>query len=211
MEDKKGMIVFTKYSPYTVVGVELDSSDGKKIETAGVYSLCRCGKSKNKPFCDGSHVAAGFVGNKETYDTVGTKDYVGKEITIHDNRHMCSFLFACHHGEPEVFDNTKTPWINPDGTDDIEKLIEVIKQCPSGALSYTRDGQLITDWFEDQKIVIEKNGPYHVQGKIDLIDDLDSKQYYMTKDHYALCRCGHSKNKPFCDGSHHAAKFNDEE
>ncbi len=58
--EKKGEIVFTKYGPYTVVDLEVYGKDGKKIEGPRVFSLCRCGESKNKPFCDGTHHDTGF-------------------------------------------------------------------------------------------------------------------------------------------------------
>lgn len=78
MKKKDGEIVFTKYGPYTVVDTEIVDDEGKKIETPRVISLCRCGESKNKPFCDGSHGTVGFVGDRESEYKDGTRDYIGK-------------------------------------------------------------------------------------------------------------------------------------
>ena len=81
--------------------------------------------------------------------------------------------------------------------------------CPSGALSYTKDGVLYKDQDREPAITIEKNGPYCIVGGIDLNDPKGSKPE--SKEHYALCRCGASKNKPFCTGEHRDIHFEDDE
>lgn len=202
---KKGEIVFTKYNPYTVVNTKLVDAEGKEIKTDKVYTLCRCGKSKYKPFCDGHHNSNGFTGDREKEPKKGTRDYVGEKITIHDNRYICS-----HHGAcvlEDVFDSDSRPWINPDGSEDIEAVISIIKLCPSGALSYTIGDQKVDEWFKEQVIIVSKDGPYHVRGSVELIDDLESSQILISREHYTLCRCGESKKKPFCDGSHEKTGF----
>lgn len=198
--EKKGEIVFTKYGPYTVVDTPIYNEEGEIIETPRVYSLCRCGGSEKKPFCDGTHGKIGFIGEKETKGKHGTKAYTGENITIYDNRHIC-----CHHGTcnlENVFDADKRPWINPDGSPDIERIIEIIELCPSGALSYMKDGKHVTAWFDEQKIIVTKDGPLHIQGSVEIKDDQSSEESLISKEHYTLCRCGKSKNKPFCDGTH---------
>lgn len=205
MSKNNGEIVFTKYGPYTVVDTKIERENGERVETPRVVSLCRCGESKNKPFCDGTHGEIGFVGERESEDREGINDYVGKRITVHDNRHICS-----HHGTCNmdgVFLSKGDPWIVPDGTDDIEAIIEIVKKCPSGALSYTLNGKHEDSWTKDQKIVVAKDGPLHVEGNVELKDDLDSDKSLVSENHYTLCRCGKSKNKPFCDGSHIDAEF----
>lgn len=205
MSKGKGEIVFTKYGPYTVVDTDILDEEGNKIEIPRVVSLCRCGESENKPFCDGSHGKVGFIGERESKDVNGTRDYVGGKITIHDNRYIC-----CHHGTCNmegVFLSNTDPWIVPDGSDDIDAIIGVVKECPSGALSYTIDGKHKDSWTEEQKIIITKDGPLHVEGSVELKDDLESDDNLISRNHYALCRCGQSKNKPFCDGSHIDIEF----
>ncbi|MDK2939951.1 MAG: hypothetical protein PWQ51_2116, partial [Methanolobus sp.] len=76
-----------------------------------------------------------------------------------------------------------------------------------GALSYTINGELHKDYSEEPEISIMKDGPYNVTG-IELNDPDGSVPE--TQDHYSLCRCGNSKNKPFCDGSHFNVEFRDE-
>ena len=205
MKKDKGEIVFTKYGPYTVVDTDIVDEDGSKIETPRVISLCRCGESENKPFCDGHHGEVGFIGERESEDIRGTIDYVGEKITVHDNRHIC-----CHHGTCNmegVFLSEADPWIVPDGSDDLDAIIDVVKKCPSGALIYTVDGKYEDSWTEEQKIIVKKDGPLHVEGNVELKDDLESDSNLVTRNHYALCRCGQSKNKPFCDGTHIDIEF----
>lgn len=169
--------------------------------------LCRCGGSKNKPFCDGTHMKNGFSDKKDP-SRIKDKmdDYEGKDITIHDNRGVCSHRGHCTDNAPKVFCRRENPWIDPDAQD-ANETARVIKMCPSGALSYTKDGVLHKDWKQKPAILISKDGPYDVQGCIELDNSDGTKPE--TKDHYTLCRCGHSKNKPFCDGRHWRVRFKD--
>lgn len=136
--DKKPFIVFSRYSPYMAVDVEkLESAKGKDLPLQSVTSLCRCGGSSQKPYCDGTHSEIGFEGTPgEHRPPCKSKAYVGKAITIYDNRRICSHSAECINGLPKVFDLSKKPWIDPDGAD-ANSIIAVIESCPSGALSYT--------------------------------------------------------------------------
>ena len=96
------------------------------------------------------------------------------------------------------------PWIDPDGAT-AEAIIETIKQCPSGALSYSIQDVEHRDLDQAPEIHVVKGGPYQVVGSVELKDGgwCDG----VSREHYTLCRCGHSKNKPFCDGSHWNVEF----
>jgi len=169
-------------------------------------ALCRCGKSKSTPFCDGTHGKIGWTDEKkEGRQPRKIHDYVGKEITIHDNRGICAHVGFCTDGLPKVFRMYTEPWINPDGAT-IEKVIETIKKCPSGALSYSIDNVKYNKYSDTPNIKITEDGPYFVSGNIELQDN-DKPE---SKEHFALCRCGNSKNKPFCDGQHWYTKFSDQ-
>jgi CDGSH-type Zn-finger protein len=92
-------------------------------------------------------------------------------------------------------------WIDPDGAEAVE-IINTVMKCPSGALSYQMgDGPVINSFNQDCSIQIAKNGPYHVRGNHFILDGVDLLEGG-SKEHVALCRCGNSKNNPFCDGSH---------
>ena len=131
-------------------------------------------------------------------------NYVGKKITIHDNREICCHAATCVENLSSVFRKNEKPWSEPDA-DESEKIIRVIKNCPSGALSYSIDGTEDRDQHRDPLITIAKDGPYLVTGGI----ELGEKEFGegASKEHYTLCRCGASKNKPFCDGMHWEIDF----
>jgi CDGSH-type Zn-finger protein/ferredoxin len=202
---KKSQIILTKYSPFLAVDTPLIASDGSPVEIPRVCSLCRCGESKYKPMCDGSHSAAGFVGTRKDSDKQEPEHYVGKGITIVFDRYLCMGNGAC--GELEaVFGTHDEPKYEPDAAS-VDEIIATIKKCPSGALSYILDGVHVRYFFDKPQVVVEQNGPLHVQGEVNLIDDQESDKLLPMADHYTLCRCGGSKKKPLCDGSHEENGF----
>jgi CDGSH-type Zn-finger protein len=200
--EKKPLIAFTRNTPYMVIDLEnLENSIGEKLKVEPVMSLCRCGESKEKPYCDNSHNACGIDGDKQPdRDPYRWKDYWGVKITVHYNLGVCSHDGSCVKMLPSVFNINKRPWINADGATP-EEIIRTIKKCPSGALKYTIDGIEYKDFYRGEpKIKISSRGPLDVFGSIELKDDQASMPE--TQDHYVLCGCGCSKNKPFCDGQH---------
>ena len=204
----KAIIEPTKDGPFFVRNLsDLKNSKGERIATKSFMVLCRCGGSAHKPFCDGTHMKIGFSGAKAE-DRVPDKlnSYVGKEITIHDNRGVCAHAGFCTDNSPAVFDVKSEPWISPDA-DDADKTARTIRLCPSGALSYTKDGVLHKDLDREPVVTVSRNGPYHVMGGVELNDPTGCKPE--SKEHYALCQCGASKNKPFCNGAHWHIGFSD--
>jgi CDGSH-type Zn-finger protein len=202
--------------PLIVTNVErLTDSRGEELPTTPSMELCRCGGSKTKPFCDGSHAKRGFTGERDAPGTPdAVADYPGAEITVHFNDLQCSAAGECARGLPSVFRDRdivrivlRKPWVQPD-RDNVERIVEVIRRCPSGALRYTRGGENGPDHSEPPGIRIRRNGPYEVTGHIPL--RTGSWPEGATRQIYALCRCGASKNKPFCDGSHLRVRFRDE-
>ena len=204
----KPVITCAKNGPMIVKGLEnFIDSDGKRLETKPSMGLCRCGASSNKPYCDGSHKNIGFTDEAlpdRTEDKVTR--YEGKEITILNNPLLCSVAEYCHKELEGVFNEHNDPWIEPDG-DTLEHIKVLIEKCPSGALSYSvnEQPQPVSDC--EATISIEKNGPLRITGGIELNDAKWGQG--ASREHYTLCRCGASKNKPFCDGSHTAINFDD--
>ena len=208
-ESSKPSIEPTVNGPYlTKNPLDFKNSKGESIRTKPEMYLCRCGGSANKPFCDGTHLRISFHGDKSE-DRVPDRldDYVGKEITIHDNRGVCAHSGYCTDNSPTVFKTREEPWIDP-AADDPAKIAKTIIMCPSGALSYTKDGVLYKDQDCKPSITVSKDGPYRVVGGIELIGPTGSKPE--SQEHYTLCRCGGSKNKPFCSGEHWHINFKDE-
>ncbi len=202
------LVIFTKYSPYMVADLKnFKDANGQPLSVQPVMPLCRCGKSGSKPYCDRSHAKVGFVGEKDpdrTKDRV--KSYAGKDITILDNRGVCCHDGSCTELSPGVFDADKRSWINPDGAG-VKEIVATIEKCPSGALSYTLGSRRYRNPDREAGIALVKNGPLELTGGISLKDDLGSRPE--SKEHCTLCRCGESKNKPFCDGTHSDIKFDD--
>jgi CDGSH-type Zn-finger protein len=225
---KKPMIVSLPNGPLYLINdreakvVEnLVNSNDEKLSNIQGIALCRCGASKNKPFCDGSHSIIGFSSNNKTIndnddknktDSKGKrKSYVGKNMTIHDNRGICSHAAECVNNLPSIFRLNQRPWIKPDEDETIaiEKIIETIRKCPSGALSYSIDNIEYRDYNGKPLVKVSKDGPYLVSGGIELITGEAEFPNGASKEHYTLCRCGASNNKPFCDGSHKTINFED--
>jgi CDGSH-type Zn-finger protein len=208
-EEKRPVIEVSPNGPYLVTGLaNLRNSMGVHLETRPAMALCRCGGSADKPFCDGMHAKIGFSGEKRE-DRVPDRldDYEGQAISIHDNRGVCSHIGHCTDNLPMVFRMGAEPWIDPDGAKPAD-IGRIIRMCPSGALSYSRGGVLHKEYDHAPEIFVGRNRSYHVIGGIELKDpDGNTPE---TTDHYTLCRCGNSKNKPFCDGSHWYVKFEDE-
>ena len=193
--------------PYRVRGaVRLRDARGADLTAGGSVALCRCGNSSKKPFCDGTHTKTGFDG---THLTVGPVDnaqaYRGKHITVHDDRMICSHSGVCTDNLSAVFQLGKEPWIDPDGAN-AEAVIALVQRCPSGALSYTLDGAPDPGASNECQIAVSKNGPYYVSGPVALAGNCAQPG---MPERYALCRCGASKNKPYCDGTHWATGFDE--
>lgn len=195
--------------PYLVKNLDgLIDGLGNHMETKPVMALCRCGGSGNKPFCDGTHQKNGFLSAKLADGSADQRvSYAGKGITIHDNRSICAHAGRCTDGLEAVFKYQSEPWIEPaSGT--VEAIIQTIRQCPSGALSYTLDGVEGSDPEREPSITVTKDGPYAVLGGVQLLEQTWAQG--ATTEHYTLCRCGGSRNKPFCDGTHWRIGFKDD-
>jgi hypothetical protein len=98
------------------------------------------------------------------------------------------------------------PWIDADGAA-IEEIVATIRKCPSGALSYSIDGAEHRDVAREPSVSVTKDGPYAVTGGVELVEVPFGEG--ASREHYTLCRCGASKNKPFCDGTHWSIGFRD--
>ena len=187
------------------VDTELEGSDRKIIDTPRVCSLCRCGESAMNPHCDGTHAQIGFVGARENSDKPALEYYHGKEITSVFDRYLCMGAGYC--GELEaVFGTHDQPKYEPDAAP-VEDIIDTIRRCPSGALTYMIGDEHFTNYYTETRISVEKDGPLNCRGDITLIDDQDSDRLLPAADHFTLCRCGGSKKKPVCDGSHKDVGF----
>ncbi len=194
--------------PYLVKKLQNFANRKGPIEGKDTMALCRCGGSANKPFCDGTHAKIGFSSAKLEGRVEDKRDnYVGEKITIHDNRGICAHAGRCTDGLAAVFRLKEEPWIHPD-TASRDEIIATINKCPSGALSYTVEGVEHPDRDGAASIFVAPNGPYVVNGGPDLLDTARGEG--ASTEHFTMCRCGGSKNKPFCDGTHWHNNFTDD-
>jgi len=175
-------------------------------------ALCRCGASGNKPFCDGSHNKTGFTSAPDRSRLRNAPvDYTGRvsgvDVTVSYTPVLCTHAAQCQARAVAVFNPKQKPWIQPEnGT--LEAIMDVIAACPSGALRVSVGDQPAQHMTTgDVGITVEKDGPYHVAN---VALDAEFNGAGASKAKYSLCRCGLSKNKPFCDGSHYDTKWSDE-
>ncbi len=196
--------------PYRVEGaVPLLDHEGGEIEAPPAYSLCRCGGSENKPFCDGAHKSNNFNGQEfASKDTAASRaeSYVGENITIHDDRSLCSHAGVCSDNLSAVFKLGVEPWIDVSGAE-ADEIARVVALCPSGSLSYSLSGSPErVEHPEGPSITVARDAPLAVRGVQVIAGDGEA---YDALERQTLCRCGGSRNKPFCDGSHWYMGFKD--
>ncbi len=228
MTDKpKGVrrIRVTKDGPYIVSGnvplaeerVALGSDgepagwdQGPSIPHKESYALCRCGASKHKPFCDGSHVEAAMDGT-ETAPRAPYHQHaertIGPGVDLTWSEVFCIVARFCHSG--------KDAWGYAEESADPEaraKAIEEAGNCPSGSLvAWDKvTGTAIEPPYPPGISLIEDpqrglSGPIWVKGGIP-IESADGFECE-RRNRVTLCRCGRSQKKPFCDGAHLAAGF----
>lgn len=193
-------------------GLSWDWTEGASFPTQSIYKLCRCGRSKTKPFCDGTHSKIDFDGT-ETASRVPiarqSETIDGPTLTLSDAEELCAFARFCDVGGKI--------WSLIEATDDPETRELVIREamhCPAGRLMLhdKRTRKTIEDPLAPSIGLVEDpalgcSGPLWVRGGI-TIESADGTPYE-TRNRVTLCRCGASVNKPFCNGSHASIKFHD--
>jgi len=224
-EDNVKKIVIKNNGPYVAYGniplvrkIQIVSEYGEPltwqkqetIETEGVYYLCRCGCSNNKPFCSGDHREAGFNGT-ETASSAPTSTrqviFHGQNINLKRDYSLCMEAGFC----ATRFTDVEQMIRKTADTAVRSQLMAMIERCPSGSLAYS-----IEDNGDDiepdlpQQIAVTTEitsdgpiaGPLWVTGSIP-IERADG-QPLETRNRVTLCNCGHSSQKPLCDGTHRA-------
>jgi CDGSH-type Zn-finger protein len=226
-DTSKPRIKVRKDGPYLVTGgvplfkvtIGVDESgdsvewiEGDTVPAGDQYTLCRCGRSGRKPFCDGSHADMAFDGT-ETAERGAYMDRAavleGPGVRVTDVVDLCSEARYCAAGEGL--------WNMMDATDDPEVADRVIRQaslCPAGryvawdaasGVAYEPDLEPSIGLIEDPQLGV--SGGLWVRGSIP-IESSDGFTYEV-RNRQTLCRCGQSGNKPFCDGTHCETGFSD--
>jgi CDGSH-type Zn-finger protein len=173
------------------------------VEASETYALCRCGGSSNKPFCDGTHNRNGFDGTESAPTDIyqeRAKRYEGTGIAVADDRGICEHAGFCGNRASNVWKMTR----QTDDTVVRAQVIAMIERCPSGALTYEINGEVIEPDLPAEVAVIE-DGPLWVTGGVTV--ERSDGQPFESRPRMTLCRCGGSKNKPLCDGTHKEIGF----
>lgn len=136
------------------------------------------------------------------------KEYRGSGVVVSFDGRRCIHAAECVGGLPEVFNPDAKPWIQP-GKAVADRIVEVVARCPSGALSVRRDdGSDCLPVPSANEARISADGPIYISGDIEVCDADGNLVSRETR--VALCRCGASKSKPYCDNSHRGIGFSDE-
>lgn len=146
------------------------------------------------------------------------KEYSNGEITIVWKPNKCIHAAKCVKALPEVYHPKDHPWIQPQNAS-TQALIQQIATCPSGALSYYKAGEDLSQArqtideehpkeTEQVRVEVMEGGPLMIYGTVN-IKNKDGKEE-IQENTCALCRCGASNNKPYCDGSHQKVEFDKE-
>lgn len=202
-----------------------DISNYNLAELGETYTLCRCGKSKNKPFCDGNHskIEDGFNGEETASINLASEKarvFEAKTLKLIDTVELCDHSRFCrrdggirklmeladYDGDVTVKNSNKTSSDSP--TIAKKTAIKESELCPSGRLRLfdKKTKKCYDDMKFEPSIVIvydnqkECNGPIWVRGKIS-IESAEGEEYEI-RNKVTLCQCGKSENKPFCDGNH---------
>lgn len=183
-----------------------------RVDAGESYALCRCGRSGSKPFCDYTHVAIGFDGT----ETAGhgsfaetAADISGPKLGLMEAPKLCARARFCLRGGGlwHLVERCADPAVRA-------LAIEEAQLCPAGRyVAYAEDGTALEPEFEPSIVLTEDpqkgvSGPVWVRGGVEIVDAEGAP--YEIRNRVTLCRCGESKNKPFCDGAHIAAKFRED-
>ena len=136
------------------------------------------------------------------------REYTSDTIIVTFEPRLCIHSGRCLQSLPEVFDTEKTPWIQP-GNAAADRIADAVIKCPTGALHFNRlDGE--QDEVPDIQTTVEvrPNGPLFLRGEIQIRNA--GGDIIREDTRVALCRCGYSSNKPFCDGSHRRVQFEEQ-
>lgn len=133
------------------------------------------------------------------------RQYEGRGIVVHWEPKLCIHTTACIRALPGVFDPGARPWVDA-GAATADEIAQAVERCPTGALRYERkDGAPGEAPVEPAEIQPRTNGPLFVRGDVEVVDAQGNVMRRATR--IALCRCGHSQNKPYCDLSHREVGF----
>ena len=204
----QGMIPLVRKSQVeTEYGEPYDWKQEEVFEITETYRLCRCGRSKAKPFCGSTHTLVPLDG-EETADTrpisSRAKVFKGDKIVVKDGHSLCVHAGYCGTRFTNIWKMLKESG-DPEVRDKIKVMVDL---CPSGTLAHALDeSSEVVEPELPKEIGVVADGPLWVSGRI-TVERRDGKPIEV-RNRITLCRCGQSANKPFCDGMHKENGFKD--
>lgn len=238
-------IIVRKNGPYTVIGgvplvhkTQIITAYGEPITWRldriipteafqygddGRYDLCRCGRSKTKPFCDASHRAANYGGvafdGTETAPTNQTERRrmplrnAAGNIIVRQDQSLCIQSGFCGNR----FTNLRRMVKDSEDTAVLSQIIAMVERCPSGSFTYslTADGpDLEPDLPQQIAVTTEISEVGHIISALWITGGIPivraDGQPFQVRNRVTLCRCGLSRSKPLCDGTHRMKNVPDE-
>lgn len=185
--------------------------DGRGFAVKDKTALCRCGHSKKKPYCDGTHAKVDCdLTETAPFEPMlnGATEIDGPRYALTDNEQYCAYARFCDNGE-RIWNEVQMA-----GDDHAQLAIYMAHQCPAGRLMVwdRTNGDPVETALNASLSLIEDpgagvSGPIVARGGIRV--ESASGRSYEIRNRQALCRCGASSNKPFCDGSHASTGFRD--
>lgn len=134
------------------------------------------------------------------------RKYTRPEITVTYQPRRCIHVAECIRRAPNVFNTWEQPWVQVENGA-VAEIVAAVERCPTGALHYERtDGGAAEQPAALNSVLTSRNGPYYVRGNLEIAMPDGS---ILEETRAALCRCGASENKPFCDNAHRTSGFSD--
>lgn len=134
-----------------------------------------------------------------------TRSYDGEGIRVLWDATRCIHVGNCLRSEPAVFDVGRRPWVDPRAAS-AQAIARAIETCPTGALRYQSTGGVAEEQPQEPTVVeVRPNGPLFVRGAVRVVDPTGA--VIAEEGRLALCRCGASRNRPFCDNTHREIRF----
>lgn len=185
--------------PLKVSGASSARFCGERLPVDGDLYLCRCGRSANAPFCDGTHRSVGFDGSGPEQAEQPIRTWEGRTLQTFFNAATCMHVLYC-----KPLDGLRAAELAGDDAA-AEEIIRVVETCPSGALSYARRPAQASAPMADGPVCLDimQGGEVRIQVPFVINRDLHERQ---AENRATLCRCGASASKPWCDGRHRARR-----
>ncbi|WP_104385843.1 CDGSH iron-sulfur domain-containing protein [Sphingobacterium sp. HMA12] len=194
-------------------GVSRSYENGESFKLDPETYLCRCGLSKNKPYCDNSHMQARSSGVDLTdratlHDSLQTAEIIeGPVFSLSDDEKLCAFARFCDQGR-RIWND-----INYSDEQSLTGAVNMAHSCPSGRLLVWNQNNTPVEENTGAEIGLIEDVLNQCSGPIALWGGIPVKssngKYYEVRNRQTLCRCGQSANKPFCDGTHASMEFQD--